>query len=170
MKSVDTAAAEKIAGVQVVHDGDFVAVLHEFPDVAASALEEIKAEFDVPEAKVDDKNIFDHLLSVAPNGQIQARGGDLDEGRKLAVKKVQTTYLNSYVAHAPMETHTVFAHIEGDRSMGRRRKTLSARAPTSPGDWFPEDKVRVITPLVGGGFGGKTRNLWLWKRRSWPKP
>ena len=34
LKSADTSAAKAIAGVQVVQDGDFVAVLHEFPDVA----------------------------------------------------------------------------------------------------------------------------------------
>ena len=72
LKSVDTAPAKAIAGVQVVQDGDLVAVLHELPDVAEAALEKIKAEFDVPEPTVDDKTIFDHLLKVAPEGR---RGG-----------------------------------------------------------------------------------------------
>ena len=49
LKSVDTAPAKAIAGVQVIQDGDLVAVLHELPDVAEAALEKIKAEFDVPE-------------------------------------------------------------------------------------------------------------------------
>ena len=38
MKSVDTSAAKAVAGVQVIQDGDMVAVLHQFPDVAEAAL------------------------------------------------------------------------------------------------------------------------------------
>jgi isoquinoline 1-oxidoreductase len=161
MKSVDTSAAEKIPGVKVVHDGDFVAVLHEFPDVAANAIQEVKAEFDVPEAKWDDKTVFDHLLSVAPRAEVRTSGGDLDEGKKLAVKKVETTYLNSYVSHAPMETHTAFANIEGDKITvwASTQNPFGARTDVARATGFSEDKVRVITPFVGGGFGGKTRNL-----------
>jgi isoquinoline 1-oxidoreductase len=161
LKSVDTAAAEKIPGIKVVHDGDFVAVLHEFPDVAANAIQEVKAEFDVPEAKWDDKTVFDHLLSVAPRADVRASGGDLEEGKKLAVKKVETTYLNSYVSHAPMETHTAFANIEGDKITvwASTQNPFGARTDIARAIGFSEEKVRVITPFVGGGFGGKTRNL-----------
>ena len=94
LKSVDTAPAQKIPGVQVVQTDDLIAVLHEFPDVAEDALGQIKAEFDVPEAKVDDKTIFDYLLSVAPPANVLTSGGDLEAGRKLAVKTVETTYLD----------------------------------------------------------------------------
>ena len=57
LKSVDTAAAKALPGVQVIQDGDLVAVLHALPDVAETALEKLKAEFDVPEPTVDDKTI-----------------------------------------------------------------------------------------------------------------
>ncbi len=161
LKSVDTAAAEKIPGVKVVHEGDFVAVLHEFPDVAANALAAIKAEFDVPESKVDDKNIFDHLLGVAPAGRGQAKGGDLDEGRKLATKKVAMTYLNSYVAHAPMETHTAIAKVESGKATvwASTQNPFGAQNDVARALGFSRENVRVIAPLVGGGFGGKTFNL-----------
>ncbi len=69
LKSVDTAPAKAVAGVQVVQQGDLVAVLHELPDVAEAALEKVKAEFDVPEPTVDDKTIFDHLLKTEPPGE-----------------------------------------------------------------------------------------------------
>ena len=38
------------------------------------------------------------------------------EGRKLASKSFEHTYLNSYVAHAPMETHTALAQVEGGKA------------------------------------------------------
>jgi len=107
LKDVDTAAAEKF-GVRVVKDGDSVAVLHERPDLADRALDLVKTHFERPQPSVDDKSIFDHLLKTAPRPQPAGRPvGDVAEGEKQATAIVEETYLNSYVAHAPMETHTV---------------------------------------------------------------
>ncbi len=112
LRDVDTSAAEKVDGIRVVKEGDFVAVLHERPDIADEALRLIKARFDRPESTVNDENIFDHLLEAAPPGQLVHESGDLAEGAKLADTIVEETYLNSYVAHAPMETHSAAARIE----------------------------------------------------------
>ena len=160
LKSVDTAPAKAIAGVQVVQDGDLVAVLHELPDVAEAALAKIKAEFDVPEPTVDDKTIFDHLLKTDPQGRVVAEGGDLAEGRKLASKTFEQTYLNSYVAHAAMETHSALAKVEGDKATiwASTQNPFGAQREIAEAIGLPAQNVRVITPFVGGGFGGKTRN------------
>ena len=116
MKSVDTSAAKDVAGVQVIQDGDLVAVLHQFPDVAEAALGKIKAEWNTPAATYDDKTVFDHLISVAPAPRNLARGGDLDEGKKNSAKQFDSTYLNAYVAHSPMEPHAALCQIEGDKA------------------------------------------------------
>jgi isoquinoline 1-oxidoreductase len=160
LKTVDTASAKAVAGVQVVQDGDLVAVLHELPDVAEKALEKIKAEFDVPEPTVDDKTIFDHLLSVAPRGNVAPQVGDLEEGKKLATKSFEKTYLNSYVAHAAMETHTALARIEGEKATvwASTQNPFTLQGEVARAIDFPARNVRVITPFVGGGFGGKTTN------------
>jgi CO/xanthine dehydrogenase Mo-binding subunit len=160
LKSVDLAPAKAVAGVQVVQDGDLVAVLHELPDVAEAALAKIKAEFEVPEPAVDDKTIFDHLLKTAPETRVVAEGGDLAEGRKLAGKTFAQTYLNSYVAHAAMETHTAFAKVEGEKATiwASTQNPFGAQREIAGAIGLPAQNVRVITPFVGGGFGGKTRN------------
>jgi isoquinoline 1-oxidoreductase len=160
LKSVDAAPCKQVEGVQLVQEGDLVAVLHQFPDVAEAALAKIKAEWDVPEAKVDDKNIYDHLQSIPGQSRVVTQGGDLEEGRKAADKKFEKTYLGSYVAHAAMETHTALAHIEGDSATvwTSTQNPFTARREIAQAIGFPDDKVRVITPLVGGGFGGKTQN------------
>jgi len=160
LKSVDTAPAKKIPGVQVVQDDELIAVLHELPDVADDALDRIKAEFDVPEARVDDKNIFAHLLSAAPPANVLTSGGDLEAGRKLAAKTIETTYLNSYVAHAAMETHTAIAQIEGDKATvwASTQNPFGAQGEIAQALGLPVKNVRIITPFVGGGFGGKTYN------------
>ena len=160
LKSVDTAPAKAVAGVQVVQDGDLVAVLHELPDVADAALAKIKAEFEVPELKVDDKSIFNHLLKAAPQARVVAEGGNLAEGRKLAGKTFEQTYLNSYVAHAAIETHTALAKVEGGKATiwASTQNPFGAQREIAEAIGLPAQNVRVITPFVGGGFGGKTHN------------
>ena len=160
LTSVDTSAAEKIDGVQVVHQDDLVAVLHQHPDVAEKALKLVKAQFDVPKAEVDDTTIFDHLLKVAPEGRANPRGGDLAKGEKLASQLVEATYLNSYVAHAAMEPHNAVAQIEGGKATvwASTQNPFGAKGEIARAIGLPPDKVRVIAPFVGGGFGGKTFN------------
>jgi nicotinate dehydrogenase subunit B len=160
LKSVDISEAEKIAGVQIIREGDFIAALHKYPDVAEKALAKIKAQFDRPAATVDDKNIFEHLLKVAPQGEVAAQGGNLMEGEKAAQSIVEKKYLNSYVAHAPIEPHTATAKIDGDRITvwASTQTPFGLKDETAQALGLQPQNVRVITPFVGGGFGGKTSN------------
>jgi isoquinoline 1-oxidoreductase len=112
----DTSGAREVEGVEVVEDGDMIAALHQYPDVAQEALTRIKAQYDRPASYADDKTIFDHLLEVAPPGQTVAEGGNLAEGQKAAHFVVEEKYLNSYVSHAAIEPHTALAKIEGDKA------------------------------------------------------
>ncbi|MGA9118095.1 MAG: molybdopterin cofactor-binding domain-containing protein, partial [Bacteroidota bacterium] len=159
--NVDVSEAEKVEGVQVVRDGDFVAVLHKYPDVAEMALSKIKAKFDVPKSDLDDVNIFDHLLKVAPAGTPVSSAGDLQAGERASKEIVEATYLDGYVAHAPMEPHTAVARIEGSKATvwASTQTPFPARDEVAKELGFPAENVRVITPFVGGGFGGKSRNL-----------
>jgi len=158
LKRVDTSAAEKMQGVSVVRDGDFVAVLHKSPDGAAAALARIDSEFDVPAATVDDKTIFEHLLKNAGPENVRAQDGQLEEGEKQAETVVEQTYLDGYKAHAAIETHTALAQVEGSKAT----VWASTQTPFPLKDQianvlgFKPDDVRVITPFVGGGFGGKS--------------
>jgi len=161
LKSVDTAPAKAVAGIQVVQDGDFVAVLHEAPDLAANALEQVKAEWDVPPATVDDQTIFAHLESVAPGRSVISEGGDLDRGRQLATQKASNTYLNAYVAHSAMEPHAALAHLDGAKMTvwASTQNPFGLRDEVARTLGMEPQNVRVITPFVGGGFGGKAFNL-----------
>ncbi len=158
LKKVDTSAAEKLEGVTVVHEGDLVAVLHKNPDQAAEALSKVQAEFDPSPSKLDDQNIFDHLLKNAGKGNVSAQGGNLEEGQKLAEIVVEQTYLDGYKAHSAMETHTALAQVEGNKAT----VWISTQTPFPTKDQiakalgFDADSVRVLTPFVGGGFGGKS--------------
>jgi nicotinate dehydrogenase subunit B len=158
LKSADTSAAKRMQGVLVVQDGDLIAVLHEYPDEAEKALMKISAEFGPSKSNLDDKNIFDHLLKVAPEGTTVKEGGNLDTGRHLATKIFEASYLNSYVAHAPMETHTATATIEN----GKVTVWASTQSPFGVQEQvagvlgLPSQNIHVKSTFVGGGFGGKS--------------
>jgi nicotinate dehydrogenase subunit B len=157
LKSVDISAAEGIDGAQVMRDGDLIAVVHERPDEAEAAFAGLKAEFDIPQSGIDDRNIFDHLLKMAPKPIIVSEGGNLKAGEGLAAAIFEETYLNSYVSHAPMEPHAALAKIDGNQATlwASTQAPFTVREQVARALNLPPGNVRVITPFVGGGFGGK---------------
>jgi isoquinoline 1-oxidoreductase len=155
--SVDTTAAEQVAGARVIRNGDLVAVLHAQPDVAREALGRVKAKFQASPSTLDDKNIFEHLLKAAPAARVLAAQGSLPTGEQAADRRLEASYLNSYVAHAPLEPHTAVARWE----KGKLTVWASTQAPfllrgqLAQALGLAPMEVRVITPFLGGGFGGK---------------
>jgi isoquinoline 1-oxidoreductase len=156
----DTSEAENIKGIKIIRQGDLIAALHENPEDAQKAIRRIKVNFDMEESKVDDKTIFRHLLDVAPQGQVLAREGNIEKGHNLADRIFKESYFNGYVAHAPIETHTAVAQIKGGRATvwASTQTPFSAKNEVAQALGLTAEKVRIITPFVGGGFGGKTRN------------
>jgi isoquinoline 1-oxidoreductase len=157
LRTIDLSGAEKTEGPRIIQDGDLIAVLHDSSDLAQAALAKIKAEWDIPEADVDEETIYQHLVKAAPAGDVVEERGNLEEGRKLAASIFEESYFAPYVAHAPMEPHTATAKIEGDSATvwasTQRPFGLSEEVAQNVG--LAPEKVRVITPFVGGGFGGK---------------
>jgi nicotinate dehydrogenase subunit B len=160
LKSVDISEAERMKDVQVVREGDMIAALHPTPDGAEEALKKIKAEFDVPEEDLDHTNIYDHLLKIPSEGEVIEKKGNLEEGKKLSAKLIEGSYYNCYVAHAPIETHTALANVEGNKAVlwASTQTPFRAKDEVAEALGLPSENVRVIAPFVGGGFGGKTRN------------
>jgi len=158
LKHADTSAASAMAGVTVVERDGLIAALHAEPDRAARAIAAVKAEWDVPPPKANTETIFDHLIAVAPAPQERDRKGDLAEGERAAAERFEHRYENGYGAHAPMETHTALASFED----GRLTVWAATQTPFPDQARLAEaldmkvDDVRVITPFVGGGFGGKS--------------
>lgn len=154
---VDTTAAQAVDGVVVVRDDDLVAVLAPEPEAAERALALVSADFGLPAPSVDTESIFAHLVEAAPEPNVADRAGDLEAGLRRCARTFDRTYYNGYVAHAPIEPHTALAEIKD----GKATVWSSTQAPFTQQTaiaraigFSPED-VRVITPYVGGGFGGK---------------
>ena len=155
---IDVTAAEKRPGVTVVRDGDLVAVLHAHWDEADRALAAVKAEFARQDPPVDDRTIFDHLVKAAPAPQAAAEGGVLAEGEARAVTRFDRTWFDSYVAHAPMEPHAAVAAVENGKVTvwAGTQTPFPLKNQVAQALRLPPERVRVITPYVGGGFGGKS--------------
>jgi isoquinoline 1-oxidoreductase len=157
LTSVDYSGAEKISGTKVVRDGDLVAVINENRDKADEAIVKIKAEYSFNEMPVNDKTIFDWMLKADSGVNVIRSTGDLETGRQLSEKIFESEFHDPYLAHAAIETHTALAQIEGDKLT----VWASTQSPFGLKDGltrelgFPAEKVRVIAPFVGGGFGGK---------------
>ncbi|MBC7498926.1 MAG: xanthine dehydrogenase family protein molybdopterin-binding subunit [Herminiimonas sp.] len=85
------------------------------------------------------------------------RRGDLATGSKNSVAQIDATYTTPFEHHNPMEPHATIAVWEGDsltlydstQYVTGARNTVAKTLGISP------DKVRVICPYVGGGFGCK---------------
>ena len=161
LKRVDPSGAKQMVGVRVVQDGDLVAALHEQPDKAREALDKIRADFEPSKSTLDDRNIFDHLLQVSPEGSLVKEGGNLETGRSLAGKVFEKTYVNGYVAHAPMETHTALAEVkDGKATIWASTQTpFGVRELVAGALGMPPANVRVKSVFVGGGFGGKSASM-----------
>jgi isoquinoline 1-oxidoreductase len=158
LERVDTSAAATMTGVTVVRDDDLIAVLAADPETAERALARIDAAWNVPAPEVDTESIFDHMIRVAPAPATPEQAGDLHRGREQSVQMFEARFFNSYVAHAPLEPHVAVAQVadgkatvwSSTQSPFRQQETIAQALG------FSREAVRVITPYVGGGFGGKS--------------
>jgi len=159
LKSVDISGAKEIEGARVLQEGDFIAVVHPLPDQADRALARIKTQYDLLEANADEKTIHRRLLEAPTRESIVENRGDLAQGRELAALKFDESYYTPYVAHAPLETHTAVAQVEKESAtfwIGTQRP-FGAQEELARVLGLAPSRVRVITPYLGGGYGGKSQ-------------
>ncbi|NQU51741.1 MAG: xanthine dehydrogenase family protein molybdopterin-binding subunit [Bacteroidetes bacterium] len=160
LTSVDTSSAEEMEGVQIVKDGDLVAVLHENPNVAEQALARVRLEWEIPPVKANDKTIFSYILENAKNEKEIENKGDVVAGNELANEIIEEVYFDGYKAHASIETHTATVKIEGDKlTMWASTQTpFGTREQVAKELDMPLEKVHIKQIFLGGGYGGKIYN------------
>jgi nicotinate dehydrogenase subunit B len=159
--SLDTNAAASMPGVTVVHDGNFVGVAAPSVEVAAKAIEAIKAEWK-SDPQPSHKDLFDHLRKTAKEGNDPT--GDSSKYEVGSVDKVfaaaqpmRQTYNVSYIAHVPLEPRAALARWDGDIltvSTGTQRP-FGVRGELAEAFHIPEDHVHVLMPDTGSAYGGK---------------
>jgi nicotinate dehydrogenase subunit B len=164
LRSANTKAAEAIPGVKVVVDGNFIGVVAPDQQTAARAAGMIALDWQST-AQPSNAELFDLLRKPAPDqrggGEGRGRGarpiGSIADGLAMADKKLAQTYTVEYIAHAPLEPRAAVAEWNGDKLTvwtGTQRP-FGVRGELAEAFHISEDKVRVIVPDTGSGYGGK---------------
>lgn len=119
---------------------DAVAIHEDFPNYR-------KAEFIVPGGHA---NVAEHF---------KLRTGDVEQGFKESDLVLDERYFVPMIQHAAMEPHS--AHAQFDKDSGRLTIWVANDAPfralneLTEALEMPKEKIRLINPLQGGGFGSK---------------
>src|SRR5258706_9980304 len=160
----DTRAAEAMPGVKVVHDGNFIGVVAVDQQTATRAANAIATDWKSPGQPANAE-----LVAVLRKPPTERRGGgeggaggarpqgSIADGLAAADKKLEQTYTVAYIAHAPLEPRAAVAEWNGDKLTvwtGSQRP-FGVRNELAEAFHISEDKVRVIVPDTGSGYGGK---------------
>src|SRR6267154_6716655 len=162
-----------LAVEKVRYVGDNVAcVVATSESTAEQALELIDVEYELLPAWFDPEDSMkaeqDWIHPQRPNNiekDYHHAFGDPDKGFAEADLVIEHRYLAAEVTHAAMEPHSTLASFEIDSQTGQPGR-LTVWSSTQVPYYLqhklsivlemPMSQIRVIKPLVGGGFGGKS--------------
>jgi isoquinoline 1-oxidoreductase len=160
LESADLSGAQKMPGVVAVRDGAFVGCAAPTSYAARKALETIAAAARwKAAAHPSSDGLFEHLKRNAreqTRPRVQARGS-IEQGLDQAQKRLKASYQVAYVQHAPMEPRAAVAEWQDGRLTvwTGTSNPFNVRQQLADAFRIQPDRVRVIVPDMGGGFGGK---------------
>jgi isoquinoline 1-oxidoreductase len=154
--------AEAMPGVTVVRDGNFLGVAAANVHLAEQALAAIQAEWKSAPSLLDT-DLFETLKKERGGG---ARGfggrgsssqGSIDQGLAAADHKLQATYTIAYIAHAPLEPRGAVAEWKDGKLTvwTGTQQPFGVRGSLANAFGLSPERVRVIVPDTGSGYGGK---------------
>lgn len=155
LASLDTSAAEKIPGAQIVRDGDFIGVVAPDEFAAGRALAAISAKWTIP-PQISQQDLFSFLERNAEPGDTGAAAA-VDQAIATSDVTLTRQYTVQYIAHAPLEPRAAVAEWSGGRLTvwtGTQRP-FGVREELARTFRIPESQVRVLMPDMGSAYGGK---------------
>src|SRR5215216_4030407 len=167
---------------RVRYSGDVVAAAAaEIADEAEEAVglinvdyEELPAVFDEVEADSEEAILVHETTNISRNDAayfgirpqqetnichlFRLRHGDVEAGFGEADAVVEETYHTAGATHVPMEPHAAVARWEWDRLevVSGTQTPFNMRTDLAGLFSIGEEKVRIISPPMGGSFGAKT--------------
>ncbi len=153
-------AARALGGPDIDHYHQAIAmVVAQTFEEARSAAQLIEVEYAPGQGRFD-------LEAERPNAQIPKSGPDTDIGQfdqafNQATVQVDVTYTTPDQAHAMMEPHASVARWQGDQlTLWCSIQLLSwSKRDLSKILGVPPQNTRLLSPYIGGGFGGKASVL-----------
>jgi len=154
LTAVDLAPAKAMKGVVAVQDGSFVAVAAPTTFAAEQALAAVaKTAAWEPAPHPSSQEVFEYLKQHARGGVPKSPFAD----ELAAGKALHQVYHVAYVQHAPMETRAAVAEWEGEKLTvwTSTQNPFGSQSEIARAVGVGNDRVRVIVPDFGCGFGGK---------------
>lgn len=155
LASVDASAALAIPDVRVVSEEGFAGVAAPTAAAAARALAALKPQWKTG-PQPGQRELFELLKKTARPGSPDTRGS-IEEGMAAAEIKLSGVYTTPYIAHVPLEPRAAVAEWKDGKLTvwtGTQRP-FGVRSELASAFNIPEDRVRVIMPDMGSGYGGK---------------
>ncbi len=157
LESLDLSPAEAMKDVSVVREGQFVGFAAPTTFGAEQARDAVaKTATWKTVSHPSSDELFHHLTQHAGRGRPAIRGS-IDDGFDASQHVLNEKYEVAYVQHTPMEPRaataewrdgklTVWTGVDGPQRV---------QGDLSRAFGIPTERVRVIVPDMGGGFGGK---------------
>lgn len=136
------------------HIGIVIAETYEQARLAASLTE---ITYETEEPVFDLQQALEHSEKYEPGERLQLNRGNITSGLQQASVTIEETYTTPLEHHNPMETSatTVEWHDDELTVYDSTQWVMGTRGMLAKGLGLPEEKVRVISHFVGGGFGCK---------------
>jgi len=153
----DFNTAKLLGGPEIQHYHQAVAlVVAETFEQARAAAALIKVDYARTQGRFDLAAAKDDA-GPAGKDHPDTAVGDFDKAFAEAPVKLDATYATPDHAHAMMEPHATIAVWKGDKLTVWTSNQMVAwgRGDVAKTLGVPKDNVRLVSPYVGGGFGGK---------------
>jgi CO/xanthine dehydrogenase Mo-binding subunit len=143
----------------VQHVGDRVAaVVAERPEQALRALRAIKVTYEPLPAVFDPEESLALQDGSGLYAKISTSGGDLEAGFSQADAVFEGRKETEAIHHLALEPHSVIAECRNGKKATvwtSTQTTFAVRMLLSELFGFPRSRIRVVKPVMGGGFGAK---------------
>ena len=141
--------------------GQYLAVVvADTPERAEDAAGMVRPDYEPAPFEVDMENHPSQVYEPATvfgTQKLQLKRGDFDAGRAEGAVEVAETYRTPYLNHNPMEPHATVADWTDDllTLYEPTQWVMGLRSVVSKSFDLKPEKVHIVSPFVGGGFGSK---------------
>ncbi len=144
---------------RIFYNGQHIAVvIAETFEIAQHGASLIKVTYNQskPVLDMDSAEKYQPKSSLSGSSP-QSKRGDVETTMAGAEIKFQQTYSTPVYHHNPMEPHATSAAWDGDELLvyDATQSVMGNRNAIATMLGVPQEKVRVISPFIGGGFGSK---------------
>jgi xanthine dehydrogenase YagR molybdenum-binding subunit len=150
--------AHLLAGPNVEHYHQAVAVVvAETWEQARAAAQLVQVKYTETAGAYDLAKVKDTAKPHKDKENADSKVGDFDGAFKTAPVKIDCTYTTPDQSHAMMEPHASVAKWDGDKLTLWTSNQMIAwgQGDVAATLGLKKDQVRLVSPYIGGGFGGK---------------